>query len=136
MKENKISIEINRPVSEVFAFTLNPKNTHLWIDTIVREEANQHPVGVGTKYKNVNSQGQWTEYTVIRIQQNKLFEMKQSNSTYHVLYTFEQLSEGKTKLTYFEWVEDGDLDGPFSLTFLEKLKKLMEEIMKARLYEN
>ena len=101
----------------------------------MREEVNQHPVSVGTKYRNVNRHGQWTEYTVTQIQKNKFFEMKQDNSPYHVLYTFEKVSEGSTKLTYFEWVEDGDLDGPFSLPFLEKLKKAVESNNQLRFYE-
>lgn len=29
MKENKISVVINRSIEEVFEFTTNPKNTHL-----------------------------------------------------------------------------------------------------------
>ena len=127
MKENKISIEINCSASEVFQFTLNPKNTHLWIDSIVREEANEFPVKLGTKYKNVNGGGQWTEYTVTQFKPNKLFEIKQSNSSYHVRYTLESICDKKTKLTYFEWVEEGELEKPFSIDVLEKLKKVMEE---------
>ena len=57
MKENKISIEINCTVGKVFEFTLNPKNTPLWIDNIVREERNESSVKVGTEYKNVNGGG-------------------------------------------------------------------------------
>lgn len=127
MKENKISIEINCPISEVFGFALNPKNTPLWIDTIVSEETNQWPVKLGTKYKNINKQGRWTEYTVVQFEPNKTFELKQSNSPYHVQYTFEKISTKKTKLTYFELVEYGDLYGPFSFAVLEKLKKVIEK---------
>ncbi len=125
MKENKISIEINCPISEVFEFTLNPKNTPLWIDNIVSEQTNEWPVKLGTKYKNANG-GKWSEYTVIQFEPNKLFEMKQSNSLYHVHYTFKKISDKKTKLTYFEWVEKGELEDPFCLAFLEKLKRVME----------
>ena len=53
--------------------------------------------------------------------------MKQSNSPYHVRYIFEKISNKKTKLTYFEWVDKDALNEPFSLSVLEKLKKLMEE---------
>ena len=125
MKQNKISIEINCPVKEIFEFTLNPKNTPLWIDSVVCEETNEWPVKLGTKYKNVNGGGQWSEYTVVKFGP-KVFEMKQSNSSYHVSYTFEQISDKKTKLTYFEWVDKGELNDPFTLSVLEKLKKVIE----------
>jgi hypothetical protein len=35
MKEKIISIIINSSIEEVFEFTTNTKNTHLWIDFIV-----------------------------------------------------------------------------------------------------
>jgi len=35
MKENKITIIINKPIREVFEFTTYPKNTHLWIPSII-----------------------------------------------------------------------------------------------------
>jgi hypothetical protein len=127
MKDNKISIEINRPVSEVFEFTINPNNTHLWIDGIVHEEANESPIRLGTEYRNVNKNGEWSEYEVVQFKPNKIFELKQKNSLYNVRYTYEQLSNTKTKLTYFEWVEKGELDGPFTIAVLEKLKSVMEK---------
>jgi uncharacterized protein YndB with AHSA1/START domain len=126
MKENKISIEINRPVSEVFEFVLNPKNTPLWIDNIVHEETNEFPARRGTKYKNKNRKGEWAEYDIVQFNLNKTFTMKQKNSFYSVRYILEAISKTKTKLTYFEWADEGELDGPFSIEVLEKLKKLVE----------
>jgi len=48
MKENKISIIINKPIEEVFEFTTNPKNTHLWITSIVEEVSDEYPPKIGT----------------------------------------------------------------------------------------
>lgn len=127
MKENKIVIEINSPVSKVFEFTINPESTHLWIENIVREEANESPIRVGTEYKNLNKQNKWTEYEVVQFYPNKIFEMKQKNDSYHVRYTYESIFDNKTKLTYFEWVDEGELEEPFSLVVLEKLKKIIED---------
>jgi uncharacterized protein YndB with AHSA1/START domain len=126
MKENKLSIEINRPVSKVFEFTTNPKKTPLWIDSIVNEERNESPVKLGTEYKNVNKKGERSTYKVVRLESNKIFELKQENSQYSVRYTYERISDTKTKLTYHEWVENGELEGPFTQDTMEKLKKIME----------
>ncbi len=128
MKENEISIEINRPVAEVFEFTVNPKNAHLWIDDIVETKTDEFPVQLGTEYKDVNRAGDWTEYKVVQFKQNKMFELKQKNGLYHVLYRYEPISNNKTKLTYLEWVDDGNLENPFTLSVLKKLKKSIEHV--------
>lgn len=127
MKQNRLSIEINCPASKIFKFTLNPANTHLWIDNIVREETNESPAKIGTEYKNLNRQGKWTTYEIVRFKPNRMFEMKQENSSYHVRYTFEPVSGNKTKLTYFEWVEKGELEEPFPPIILERLKEIVEK---------
>lgn len=57
----------------------------------------------------------------------KVFELKQKDSDYHVRYTYEKISENETKLTYFEWVENGELSSQFTLATLEKLKRVMEK---------
>jgi hypothetical protein len=128
MKENEISIEINRPVGEVFEFTTNPKNTHLWIDGILEVRTNEFPIQLGTEYRDINKEGDWTEYRVVQFKPNKIFEIKQKNGLYHVLYRYEPISSSKTKLTYSEWVDDGDLEKPFSLLVLKKLKRAIEHI--------
>ncbi|MBU3896342.1 MAG: SRPBCC family protein [Nanoarchaeota archaeon] len=126
MKENRVSIEINCSASKIFKFTINPANTHLWIDSIVREETNESPTKIGTEYKNLNKQGKWAAYTIVQFEPNKMFELKKKNSFYHVRYIFEPVSDHKTKFTYFEWVEKGELEEPFSLTVLEKLREIVE----------
>lgn len=126
MKENKVAVEISCPVSKVFDFTTDPTKTHLWIDNIIREERNESPIRVGTEYGNLNRQGKWVEYEVVRFKKNKIFEIKQKNGSYSVRYTYETVSKSKTRLTYFEWVDEGELEEPFSLAVLEKLKKIIE----------
>ena len=126
MKECKLVIEINCSASEIFEFTLNPANTPLWIDNILHEEKNQSPTKIGTVYRNINKEGKWTEYEIVGFDPNKMFELKQKGGFYHVLYKLEALSADSTKLTYFEWVEEGELDEPFSIIILEKLKRVLE----------
>lgn len=127
MKEKKIMLEINCPPSKIFEFTLNPNNTHLWVDNIVQEETNESPTRIETEYKNLNKQDKWTVYEIVRLESNEMFEMKQKNGLYHVRYTFEPVSDNKTKLTYFEWVDEGELEEPFSLAILQKLKEIVEK---------
>jgi len=127
MKNNKISIVINCSVEKVFEISINPNNTPLWISGIIREETNEFPVKMGTKYNNLSKAGLWSQYKVVRFDKNKVFELKQENSNYHVRYTFETISKNKTRLTYFEWVTIGELAEPFSSVALEKLKKISEE---------
>ena len=127
MRDNKLSVVINKPVNEVFEFTINPVNTPSWIAGIVKEETNEREIRKGTKYRNVNQKGVWTAYTVVEFAKDKLFELKQDESSYHVKYTYEHLSSVKTKLTYHEWVDSGELDEPFEQAVLEKLKRVMEK---------
>ena len=125
MKENKISIEIKRPISEVFEFTINPKNTHLWIENVQKEETNEWPIKVGSRYRNTGNDGVWDEYEVIDLKQNELFELKMVNGTYHVRYTYKPIDTNNTELTYFEWDENG-IKSPFQQIVLAKLKDILE----------
>lgn len=126
MKENKISVLINKPVSEVFEFTINPKNTHKWIDGVIKEETNEWPVKIGSVYRNVDAAGKWTEYTLTRLGENAIFELASNEGAYHVRYTYTPVNEGSCELEYFEWMDFGELTSPFSQDVLEKLKDVME----------
>lgn len=125
-KENKISVVINKPINEVFEFTISPENTPKWIRNIKKEQVSEKPIKVGTIYKNTNNGRNWDTYRVIEFERNKLFTLKQQDSSYQVSYIYESLSPNKTKLTYFEEDEEG-LESPFSVHTLEKLKSVMEE---------
>lgn len=128
MKDNKLIIQINKPVSEVFGFLLNPKNTPLWIDSIVKEESDEWPVKAGSKYRNQNRNSVWSEYKVLSLDPNKSFEFVKSDNNYHVRYTFKNLGNNKTKLEYYEWVEKGEVDEPFTQDILEKLQSVLEDL--------
>lgn len=52
MKHKKLTITIDKPSSEVFEFTADPKNTPKWIDGIIIEETNETLPKLGTIYRN------------------------------------------------------------------------------------
>lgn len=128
MNRNRLVVEIKRPVGEVFAFAINPKNTQEWIDSIVTEKTNEWPVGLGSEYVNQNKEGEWSEYKVTAFEKDKLFELTAKDGNYHVRYAFSPVDDGSAcTLDYYEWVESGELaDHSYLKEALQKFKTLLE----------
>ena len=126
MRENKLSVLINKPVGEVFAFTVNPKNTPLWVDSIIEEKTSWWPIAIGSVYENRSKGGKWSAYTVVGFKENRLLELVSGDKNYHVKYTYKAIGNQASELEYYEWVDEGELDRPFTLRVLEKLKSLLE----------
>jgi uncharacterized protein YndB with AHSA1/START domain len=126
MQENKITITIDKPIDKVFEFTTNPKNTQLWIPSIVEEIAEEYPPKIGTQYKNRGNASDWDFYKVIEFQNNKLFILSDLEDNYHVKYTYRKINDNQTEMEYFEWVKKGELSNPFTKDIIQKLKSIME----------
>lgn len=105
MKENTLTIKINKSAAEVFNFTINPKNTHLWIDFIAHEKVNTDPIALGTTYRNQNQKGDWSSYEVVEFIPNKFFRLKSKDKDYSVRYTYTPISKNQSELEYHEWAE-------------------------------
>lgn len=127
MREKKLTVKINRPVSEVFKFTTNPANTHTWVPSIKEEKTNEWPVKLGTIYTNTSDGEKWNEYEVTEFEKDKTFTFSQRNFPYHVRYTFTPTEDGGCDLEYFEWVDEGELDEPFTQDILDGLRKILEK---------
>lgn len=127
MKENKLTIFINKPVKEVFEYSLESNNVPKWITSIKEEIPSERPVKLGTKLKNIGvNSASWNQYEMIDFQPPKTFTLKRLNGDYYVRYTCIE-KDGGTDFEYFEWAENGDLDGLMEIDALELLKKLIEE---------
>ncbi len=131
MKSLTQTIQINKPIGQVFTFTLNPENTPKWVEPIVTEQTNEWPVKLGTIYRNQRKNGEWSEYEVTAFDPGKTFVMSQRNDSFHVGYAFTPVDNGAaTELKYRIWKDEGEL--PVSLTIdtlqgiLDKLKQVVE----------
>ena len=126
MQENKITIIINKPIEDVFKFTTNPKNTHLWIPSITEEISEIYPPQINTQYKNRGKDSDWDFYKVLEFEDNKIFTLTDLDENYTVKYTYKKLSDSQTKMEYFECVKKGELNNPFTKDILLKLKSVIE----------
>ena len=127
MKENKITVIIDKSIEEVFEFTINPKNTPTRISSIVEEIADEYPPKIGTKYKNRGEKWDRDFYKFIEFEKNKMFILTDLDENYHVKYTYKKLEDNKTEVEYFEWMKEGELSKPFTEDVLIRLKNVMEK---------
>lgn len=74
----------------------------------------------------MNKNGEWHEYVVTAIKLNEMFEFASKEGNYHVRYTYKPIDENSFELEYFEWVDQGELEEPFTIETLKKFKAVLE----------
>jgi len=126
VKQLKLIIQIDKSAREVFEFCLNPQNTPKWIDGILEEKTNEWPVKLGSVYRNTGDGEKWNEYTLTKFEEHKMFVMTAKDGNYNVKYTITPLGDNSCELEYFEWMEKGELESPFTIEPLQKLKQIVE----------
>jgi len=126
MKGNRLNIQINKPLSEVFVFTITPPNSTSWIPGIIKEETNEFPIKVGTIYRLQDEKRESAEVIVKNLKENKLVEWISKDQNYHCRYVFKGMGKNVTQFDYFEWVDKGEIEEPFTLQTLGKLKSVLE----------
>ena len=98
------TIEIGRPVEEVFAYIAEPKNNLEWEKGVeVNEWTSEGPIGVGSKGRRVDNDFGRDEYVweVTEWKPNELWAMKDESDKFigHVELRTE-LTDGRTRLMY------------------------------------
>ena len=128
MKDNKLVIQIEKPSAEVFSYYTNPKNSPLWWDAVIVEETNEWPIKLGTTYRSQSNDGNWNEFSVTDLKENEVFELTSKNGKYHVRYTHKPIDANSMELEYYEWVDAGKLEDPYTMEILGKLKTAIENL--------
>jgi hypothetical protein len=129
MDKNTLSILIHAPISAVFDFTLDPKNTPRWISSIQKEWTNEWPPKIGTVYRQklgIKRKTMESAIVITGFQKNKQLDFHLVNGTYSCSYQFSPNQKG-TWLTYSE--ENGvgqKLVSPLKMKNLQTLKTLIE----------
>ena len=130
MNKNILSVIIKKPISEVFEFSINPKNTHTWFTGIIQEKIDTEKTQIGTIYSSTSDGENWSSFVCKDIIPNKLFVLESIEGDYRVVYDYEFMSDTETKMTYTEYMTDEqvDLSCPFEQRYLDTLKQLLEQI--------
>jgi uncharacterized protein YndB with AHSA1/START domain len=104
MIQHEVTIHINRPVEQVFAFLADTKNLRAWQSNLVEnEQLTEGPLRVGTRFREVRRLGRRpseirAEITVF--EPNKRFDTKTvTEPQVTVSYSFEA-EGGGTRLSY------------------------------------
>lgn len=104
MIQHEVSIHLNRPVEQVFAFLIDPGNLRAWQSNLIEsEQLTEKPLRVGTRFREVRRMGRRaSEYQaeITEFETNKRFATRTlSTPQASVSYILEPENNG-TRLSY------------------------------------
>lgn len=132
MKNIKLTIIIDRPAEDAFAFAIDPTNTPKWVSGMVKEFTNETPTKLGTIYKNRSKDGSWAEFEITDFEPDVMFEMTKKSDNTHVKYTFKPLTDLQCELEYLVWVSEGELSERFSEAAIEDILQKLKTVIENR----
>jgi len=122
MKTNEIRIEIERPIKDVFEYTLEPQNKSIWCSIITEESVDTEQIGITSIY--INNLG---SFKVSDYERNIFLELMSLDEKFQCSYSFRKIDDNTTELIYFEAMLDGsDLTEAMDKKYFKKLKELLE----------
>jgi len=103
MIQHEVSIYLNRPVEQVFAFLIDPNNLRAWQSNLVETAQFTEPLGVGTRFREVRRMGPRQadiQAEITAFEPNKHFATKTLTKPQVIVsYSFEWENKG-TQLSY------------------------------------
>ena len=103
MIQHEVTIHVNRPVEQVFAFLIDPNNLRAWQSNLIETEPLSEPLHVGTRFREVRQMGPKQAEILGEItayEPNKHFATKTlTKPQVTVSYSFEPKNNG-TQLNY------------------------------------
>jgi uncharacterized protein YndB with AHSA1/START domain len=103
MIQHEVSIYLNLPVEQVFAYLIDPNNLRAWQSNLVETAQLTEPLGVGTRFREVRRIGPRQadiQAEITAFEPNKYFATKTlTKPQVMVSYSFEPMNKG-TQLNY------------------------------------
>jgi len=104
MIQHEVSIHLDRPVEQVFAYLIDSNNLRAWQSNLIEtEQLTENPLRVGTRFREVRQMGRRaTEYQaeITEFEPNKRFATETlTGPKCWVTYTFEPEKNG-TRINY------------------------------------
>ena len=123
----RLTTHINVPLQDVWDFTLNPKNTPKYFNSIDEEVFSEFPAKLGTTFKNRSKNSDsWNVVHVIDFQEHSFFTLEGIDKDFRVKYTFANKGNG-TDFIYEEWNTDGtEIDTSTDISVVKNLKRELE----------